>query len=121
MKRINAILTAIAVSVAAMFSTSCVQDLNVTPIDPNIQTPDQVLNSIEAYQQLLAKCYGGLSVSASEGPDSSPDIDGIDGGYGQYMRALFHLQERVRDSHVLPYILSDRPLQRVYTSWSGCS
>ena len=65
MKRINAILTAIAVSVAAMFSTSCVQDLNVTPIDPNIQTPDQVLNSIEAYQQLLAKCYGGLSVSAS--------------------------------------------------------
>ena len=74
MKRINTILTAIAVSVAAMFSTSCVQDLNVTPIDPNIQTPDQVLNSIEAYQQLLAKCYGGLSVSASEGPDSSPDI-----------------------------------------------
>ena len=63
MKRINTILTAIAVSVAAMFSTSCVQDLNVTPIDPNIQTPDQVLNSIEAYQQLLAKCYGGLSVS----------------------------------------------------------
>ena len=97
MKRINTILTAIAVSVAAMFSTSCVQDLNVTPIDPNIQTPDQVLNSIEAYQQLLAKCYGGLSVSASEGPDSSPDIDGIDGGYGQYMRALFHLQELSTD------------------------
>ena len=93
MKRITTIFTAIAVSVAALFTTSCVQDLDVTPIDPNIQTPEDVLNSIEAYQQLLAKCYGGLSVSASEGPDSSPDIDGIDGGYGQYMRALFHLQE----------------------------
>ena len=69
----------------------------MTPIDPNIQTPEDVLNSIEAYQQLLAKCYGGLSVSASEGPDSSPDIDGIDGGYGQYMRALFHLQELSTD------------------------
>lgn len=97
MKRITTILVSIAVSVAAMFTTSCVQDLNVTPIDPNIQTPEEVLNSIEAYQQLLAKCYGGLSVSASEGPDSSPDIDGIDGGYGQYMRALFHLQELPTD------------------------
>lgn len=97
MKRINTILISIAVSVAAMFTTSCVNDLNVTPIDPNIQTPEEVLNSIEAYQQLLAKCYGGLSVSASEGPDSSPDIDGIDGGYGQYMRALFHLQELPTD------------------------
>ena len=97
MKRITTIFTAIAVSVAALFTTSCVQDLDVTPIDPNIQTPEEVLNSIEAYQQLLAKCYGGLSVSASEGPDSSPDIDGIDGGYGQYMRALFHLQELPTD------------------------
>ena len=97
MKRINTILISIAVSAAAMFTTSCVNDLNVTPIDPNIQTPEDVLNSIEAYQQLLAKCYGGLSVSASEGPDSSPDIDGIDGGYGQYMRALFHLQELPTD------------------------
>lgn len=97
MKRITTIFTAIAVSVAALFTTSCVQDLDVTPIDPNIQTPEDVLNSIEAYQKLLAKCYGGLSVSASEGPDSSPDIDGIDGGYGQYMRALFHLQELPTD------------------------
>ena len=57
MKRITTIFTAIAVSVAALFTTSCVQDLDVTPIDPNIQTPEDVLNSIEAYQQLLAKCY----------------------------------------------------------------
>lgn len=78
-------------------TTSCVQDLNVTPIDPNITLPEDVLNSVEAYQQLLAKCYGALAVSASEGPDSSPDIDGIDGGYGQYMRALFHLQELPTD------------------------
>lgn len=98
MKKITTILTSTMVAVAMMFSaTSCVQDLNVTPIDPNITLPEDVLNSVEAYQQLLAKCYGGLAVSASEGPDSSPDIDGIDGGYGQYMRALFHLQELPTD------------------------
>ena len=80
------------VSAAMLFSvTSCVNDLNVRPIDPNVDMPEDVLNSLEAYQQLLAKCYGGLSVSASEGPDSSPDISGVDGGFGQYMRALFYL------------------------------
>ena len=100
MKRITTIFTAIAVSVAALFTTSCVQDLDVTPIDPNIQTPEEVLNSIEAYQQLLAKCYGGLSVSASEGPDSSPDIDGIDGGYGQYMLSRHRrYRRRLRPVH----------------------
>ncbi|HIZ86811.1 MAG TPA: RagB/SusD family nutrient uptake outer membrane protein [Candidatus Coprenecus pullistercoris] len=97
MKRYTTILISVMVSVAAMFSVSCVHDLDVTPIDPDIQLPEDVLNSVGAYQQLLAKCYGGLSVSASEGPDSDPDISGIDGGYGQYMRALFHLQTLTTD------------------------
>ena len=97
MKKITTIFVSIMVSASLLFTASCVQDLNVEPIDPNLETPEDVLNSIEAYQQLLAKCYGGLSVSASEGPDSSPDIDGIDGGYGQYVRALFHLQELPTD------------------------
>ena len=79
------------VSVSALFAVSCVNDLDVAPIDPDIQSPDKVLTSIEAYQQLLAKCYSSLAVSASEGPDSSPDISGIDGGFGQYMRALFNV------------------------------
>ena len=45
MKRITTIFIAIAVSVAALFTTSCVQDLDVTPIDPNIQTPEDVRRS----------------------------------------------------------------------------
>ena len=98
MKRITTILTSVMVSAAMLFSvTSCVNDLNVRPIDPNVDMPEDVLNSLEAYQQLLAKCYGGLSVSASEGPDSSPDISGVDGGFGQYMRALFYLNELPTD------------------------
>lgn len=77
--------------------TSCVNDLNVTPIDPNLSLPDEVLNSVSAYEQVLAKCYQGLSCSASKGPDSDPDIQGIDGGFGQYMRALFYLNELPTD------------------------
>lgn len=97
MKRFNTILIAVMISVASLFSTSCVGDLDVTPIDPNLTLPEDVLNSVDAYQQLLLKCYGGLSVSASQGPDSSPDISGIDGGFGQYIRALFYLNEFTTD------------------------
>ena len=47
MKKITTILTSTMVAVAMMFSaTSCVQDLNVTPIDPNITLPEDVLNSV---------------------------------------------------------------------------
>ena len=90
MKKIFRILTTGAASLALL--TSCVGDLNVTPIDPNVVLPGDVLNSQEAYNQLLAKVYQGLACSASDGPDSSPDISGVDGGYGQYLRAMFHLQ-----------------------------
>lgn len=76
---------------------SCVGDLDTTPIDENIQLPEEVLDSQDAYGQLLAKCYQGLSVSASNGPDSSPDISGVDGGFGQYVRALFNMQVLTTD------------------------
>ncbi|MCR5139151.1 MAG: RagB/SusD family nutrient uptake outer membrane protein [Bacteroidaceae bacterium] len=90
-KSIFAILgvgAAMAVSLSA-----CVGDLNVTPIDENIQLPEDVLNNQDAFKALLAKCYQGLCCSSSFGPDGGPDIDGVDGGYGQYMRAIVNLQE----------------------------
>ena len=48
---------------------SCVGDLNVTPIDPNVTLPEDVLNTEDAYAALLAKCYAGLTTSGSDGPD----------------------------------------------------
>ena len=77
----------------ALGLSSCVGDLNVTPIDENIQLPEDVLNSQDAFKALLAKCYQGLCCSSSFGPDGGPDIDGVDGGYGQYMRAVVNMQE----------------------------
>ena len=81
----------------AGITSSCVQDLNVKPIDPNTVLPEDVLDSQEAFTALLAKCYQGLSVSSSNGPDKDPDIEGVDGGYGQYMRAVFNLEELSTD------------------------
>lgn len=88
----------IAIAVATLFvAASCVKDLNVTPIDPNTALPEDVLNNQDAFTSLLAKCYQGLASSASAGPDSSPDISGVDGGYGQYLRALVNMQDLTTD------------------------
>ena len=85
----------------AVSLTACVGDLDVTPIDPNLDTPENVLTNTEAYNQVLAKCYSGLAVSSPDGDSGDPDIEGIDGGFGQYLRALFNLQELPTDEAVI--------------------
>ncbi|MDE6139822.1 MAG: RagB/SusD family nutrient uptake outer membrane protein [Alistipes sp.] len=91
MKRYKVLLMTFAAA-CTLGASSCVGDLDVTPIDPNIQLPAEVLDSQEAYEQLLAKCYQGLACSSSYGPNGDPDISGVDGGFGQYMRALWNMQ-----------------------------
>ena len=86
---------------SAMSFTACTGDLDVTPIDPNLDTPENVLTSTETYNQLLAKCYSALSVSSPDGDSGSPDIKSIDGGFGQYLRALINLEELPTDEVVM--------------------
>ncbi|MBQ9231670.1 MAG: RagB/SusD family nutrient uptake outer membrane protein [Prevotella sp.] len=86
---------------SAMSFTACTGDLDVTPIDPNLDTPENVLTSTETYNQLLAKCYSALSVSSPDGDSGDPDIKSIDGGFGQYLRALVNLQELPTDEVVM--------------------
>lgn len=81
-----------ACATLALGLSSCTGDLDVTPIDPNTVLPQDVLSSQDAFNQLLAKCYQGLASSSSSGENGGPDISGVDGGYGQYIRAMFHLQ-----------------------------
>lgn len=97
MKNIRIFAIALVALMFAGFTSSCVKDLDVNPIDPNTKLPEEVLDSQEAFNQLLAKCYQGLASSTSAGPDSDADIDGVDGGYGQYMRAVVNLQEVTTD------------------------
>ena len=92
------ILAIVGVGVGLAFGlSSCVGDLDVTPIDENIVMPEDVLNTQSAFESLLAKCYQGLCCSSSFGPSGGPDMDGIDGGFGQYMRALVNMEELSTD------------------------
>jgi len=99
MKKFRYFVMAASASLALGLS-SCTGDLDVIPIDPNTVLPQDVLNSQDAFNQLLAKCYQGLACSSSSGEGGSPDISGVDGGYGQYLRAMFHLQCLATDEAV---------------------
>ena len=100
MKKIKYIALALATAMIIGAASSCVKDLDVTPIDPNTTLPEDVLDNQSTFTQLLAKCYQGLACSSSSGPDGSADIEGVDGGYGQYIRALFHVEELATDEAV---------------------
>lgn len=83
--------------VAALFATlgltSCVNDLDVTPIDPNLATPDKIYVSEDAFAEGLAKIYAGFAVSGQEGPAGNGDLSGFDEGHSQYWRGYFVCQE----------------------------
>lgn len=99
--KFNKILSAVAAS--ALVLSSCVGDLDITPIDPNVTIPEEILSSEEAFAQLLAECYVNLAVPGPGGADNAPNIDGIDGGYGQYMRAMFYINELPTDEATTPW------------------
>ncbi len=77
----------------AMNFTSCVGDLDVSPIDPNLNvTFDQDAN--------FAKIYAGLAITGNQGPAGQPDIVGTDEGGSGLMRMLFNLNELPTDEAI---------------------
>ena len=84
-----------------IFSTGCFKDLDTIPLDDNQITAAIAYDDPAAYIQVLAKCYAGLSVTGQEGPSGQADIDGIDEGFGQYLRAWWYHQEYPTDEAVV--------------------
>ncbi len=114
MKKINYIFSIIALAAAL---TSCVGDLNVTPIDPNANTADKALVSEESYTQYLAGLYTGFATSGYYGANGSPSISGLDGGASQYIRGLFHHSELTTDEAVCGW--NDQTIKNFhYMTWT---
>lgn len=80
--------------------SSCVDDLELVPIDPNLDTADKVYTSEEKFEQGLAKIYAGFAVSGQTGPDGEGDLGGFDEGHSQYWRGYFVLQQLPTDETV---------------------
>jgi starch-binding outer membrane protein, SusD/RagB family len=79
--------------------TSCTKDLDRTPITE--ATSASVYKDFSNYKAILAKLYGGFSVTGQQGPTGNPDISGIDEGTSSYIRGYFQMQELPTDEAVI--------------------
>lgn len=76
---------------ALLLLTSCIGDLDVKPLDPNINTAEKVYRIKENYYKNLLKIYSLLAISGQDGVGSS-DLEGLDAGNTQFYRSLWNLQ-----------------------------
>lgn len=83
--------------------SSCVGDLDVTPKDPNTVTSATVYQTVDDYEMGLAKLYATFALSGQQGPSGMPDIEGIDEGFGNYLRQYWNCQELTTDEAVLSW------------------
>ncbi|GAB6007842.1 RagB/SusD family nutrient uptake outer membrane protein [Dysgonomonas reticulitermitis] len=88
-------LPIVFLSIILSFS-SCFGDLDTTPIDPNLYTPDKAYSTPESYMQGLAKLYAALGLSGQNGP-ASAEIVGVDAGTSPFLRTFWYMQEFTTD------------------------
>lgn len=95
--------------------SSCVGDLDLNPIDPNLYNDTE---SESFYGEALGECYSIMAVSGQDGPGSSI-ISGLDNGRGQYTRAIFMMNEFTTDECV--WVWKDDGIYDLVTCTYGAS
>ena len=78
---------------SVMLFTSCLKDLDTVPLDENVITSATFYNDPANYEMVLAKLYGGLSLTGQVGPDGDQDVLGVDEGASNYIRAFWYMQD----------------------------
>jgi len=85
-KRYLKFILPVSVVLLSLNLTSCIDDLNLQPIDPSVtQTFDQ--------DMVFAKIYSSLAVTGQEGPSGKGDVAGIDEGFSSFTRLIWNLNE----------------------------
>lgn len=108
-------LVAILVSIV---TTSCVDNLNTSPLDDDVVTSEAVYQTPQDYRQVLAKLYAGFAATGQQGPAGDPDIQGIDEGFSSYVRMYWVSQQIPTDEAVVGW--SDPGLPDFnYQSWNA--
>jgi len=73
--------------------SSCINDLDVEPIDPSLQ-------SDVGAEQLFNKCYSVFATSGNNGGDDNVDVDGLDGGFQHKYRQMWNSNELTTDEAI---------------------
>ncbi len=104
--------------IISVIITSCHDDLEQLPIDPDSFTQKDVFANAENAKSALAKLYAALTVTGQKGPAGEPDIADIDEGFSQFSRMLFNLNELTTDNAVVAW--ADPGLPNLHAmSWSS--
>lgn len=103
--------------ITTFFLSSCVNDLNVEPIDPNVNTANNVFKDQAAYRQALAKIYAGFALTGMQGGAGNADLQGIDEGFSSYIRTYWNAQELSTDEAIMSW--NDATIKDFhYQTWS---
>lgn len=81
-------------------ASSCSKDLNQVP-EYLASNPDLVYSDPVQIAALNARLYSTFAVAGQGGPGGSSDISGIDGGFSNYIRVYWQLQEITSDEAIL--------------------
>ncbi len=103
---------------AGLFFQSCFDDLNTVPLDDDQITSANVYHDPSSYREVLAKLYAGLAVTGQQGPAGNADIQGIDEGFGQYLRGYWYHQELSTDEALVGW--NDQTIKDFHAqNWSA--
>ena len=100
MKKITISKYILAAALAFSIS-SCQDDLDLMPNDPDTFTQFDVFANPTEAKSALAKVYASLALTGQKGPAGSGDIQGIDEGSSQYTRLLFNLNVLTTDESIV--------------------
>ncbi|WP_291089034.1 RagB/SusD family nutrient uptake outer membrane protein [Empedobacter sp. UBA7494] len=100
------ISTYLLAAIFAFSISSCQDDLDLKPNDPDIFTQFDVFKDAATAKSALAKVYASLALTGVKGPAGDPnlgepDIVGIDEGASQYTRLLFNVNVLPTDEAII--------------------
>jgi hypothetical protein len=87
----------------ALTMTSCLNELDQAPVDPDSFTEIDVFADAASAKGALAKLYAALAITGQQGPSGQGDIQGIDEGSSQFTRMLYNLNELTTDHAVVAW------------------
>ncbi len=93
MKKLFRNIIPVAALTLSLGMTSCMKDLDVDPLDPQMSTelsPEGLFN----------KCYATIAMAGNGGANGDCDIDGIDGGMSGYIRQMWNSNELTSDEAI---------------------
>ena len=76
---------------------------NLTVEPKSTVTEANIFTDVSSYRAFLAKIYAGLAVGGQQGGDGQTDIQGIDGGFSQYIRLYWEHEELPTDEAIIAW------------------